>query len=189
MTVSQHGDATVRAPAPSTETTASQLPQSILRRVKEIQRAQGFNPRRSKSRPPGPSTKKDATRGEWSGPSTDERDPDLVGNSVRELIRHNDWREQISVASITAKWATIVGEEVAKHCQPLAFDDNTLIVQPSSTAWATQLRILAPAVIRRIADEIGSGIVVELQIVGPNNMSFKRGPKSVRGRGPRDTWG
>ena len=45
------------------------------------------------------------------------------------------------------RWPQIVGPEVAQHCEPQKYDEDerVLTVQCDSTAWATQLRLLAPS--------------------------------------------
>ena len=45
---------------------------------------------------------------------------------------------------VFARWPELVGEEVADHCTPESFADGKLVVRTDSTAWATQLRLLAP---------------------------------------------
>ena len=63
-------------------------------------------------------------------------------------------------------------------------------MQTDSTAWATQMRLLAPTVVRRLNEELGDGTVTVIDVRGPTCPSWKRGPRSVRdGRGPRDTYG
>ena len=64
------------------------------------------------------------------------------------------------------------------------------MVRTDSTAWATQLRLLAPTVVRRLNEELGHGTVALIEVAGPHLPSWKKGPRSVRdGRGPRDTYG
>jgi predicted nucleic acid-binding Zn ribbon protein len=41
----------------------------------------------------------------------------------------------------------------------------------------------------RIADGVGPGVVTKLNVHGPVAPSWAKGPKRVRGRGPRDTYG
>jgi predicted nucleic acid-binding Zn ribbon protein len=41
----------------------------------------------------------------------------------------------------------------------------------------------------RIADEIGPEIVKIVEVLGPRAPSWKHGVRSVKGRGPRDTYG
>ncbi len=63
-------------------------------------------------------------------------------------------------------------------------------MQTDSTAWATQMRLLAPTVVRRLNEELGDGTVRVIDVRGPNVPIWKRGRRSTRdGRGPRDTYG
>jgi len=171
----------------STTTPPIDVARSALNRLKNRTREQGHQPAYGKAQP----SRKPRTEGStnWSGPRADERDPEVIGNSIQQLLGDQDWQQHISVASLTARWAEIVGTEVARHAKPISFERHGLVLQASSTAWVTQLRIMTPKLLSRIADEIGPGVVAEVKIVGPNNLSFKRGPKSVPGRGARDTWG
>jgi predicted nucleic acid-binding Zn ribbon protein len=83
----------------------------------------------------------------------------------------------------------MVGRDVAEHAEPVSFEDGQLVVQAASTAWATELRLLAPALVRRLNDELGAGRVTSVRVLGPQAPSWKRGRLSVRGRGARDTYG
>jgi predicted nucleic acid-binding Zn ribbon protein len=88
------------------------------------------------------------------------------------------------------RWREIVGPDVADHCIPETFEDHRLVVRASSTAWATQVRLLAPTLLRRLDEEIGAGVVVQVKVLGPAGPGFGHGRRTVRGgRGPRDTWG
>jgi predicted nucleic acid-binding Zn ribbon protein len=98
------------------------------------------------------------------------------------------------VHGVFSHWDTIVGREVSQHCLPESFgpiqDGARLVVRTDSTAWATQMRLLAPTVVRRLNEELGDGTVTVIEVLGPRGPSWKRGLRSVRdGRGPRDTYG
>jgi predicted nucleic acid-binding Zn ribbon protein len=83
----------------------------------------------------------------------------------------------------------VVGEQVATHCTPETFEGKTLVVRADSTAWATQVQLLVPRLLRRIAQEVGAGVVEQVTVLGPAGPSFRRGWRAVQGRGPGDTWG
>jgi predicted nucleic acid-binding Zn ribbon protein len=94
------------------------------------------------------------------------------------------------VHGVFSRWDSIVGQEVAQHCLPEAFAETRLVVRTDSTAWATQMRLLAPTVVRRLNEELGEATVTLIEVVGPNMPNWRRGLRSVRdGRGPRDTYG
>lgn len=125
-----------------------------------------------------------------SGAHPDDRDPQLVGASVQRLVVEQGWSTDLAVHALFGHWDTIVGASVAEHCRPRSFADTELVVAADSTAWATQMRLLAPTVLRRLNEELGHGTVTKLIVDGPQAPSWRRGRRSVRdGRGPRDTYG
>ncbi|WP_129664387.1 DUF721 domain-containing protein [Phytoactinopolyspora endophytica] len=143
----------------------------------------GRSPRRS-----GRSSRPAAGSG-WSGPAADERDPQPLGAAVEKLSNEHGWEEDLSVHGVIARWAELVGADVAEHVQPENYEDTVLTVRADSTAWATQVRLLAPELVRRINEEIGHGTLTRVNVLGPQARSWTRGPRSVPGRGPRDTYG
>ena len=84
----------------------------------------------------------------------------------------------------------LVGPEIGAHSRAESFADGRLVVRTDSTQWATELRLLAPTVVRRLNEDLGHGTVVMIEVLGPHAPSWKHGSRSVRGgRGPRDTYG
>ncbi|MEO6512912.1 MAG: DciA family protein [Nocardioides sp.] len=125
-----------------------------------------------------------------SGAFPDERDPQLLDVTVNRLVDDHGWDVDLRVAGVFARWAELVGEEVAAHVTPESFSDGVLGVRTDSTAWAAQLKYLAPQLVKRLNAELGDGTVTLVEIAGPHLPSWKKGPRSVRdGRGPRDTYG
>lgn len=125
-----------------------------------------------------------------SGAHPDERDPQLLDTTLGRLVADHGWALDLKVHAVFARWPELVGAEVAQHCQPTAFADGRLTVRTASTAWATQLKLLAPTLVRRLNEEIGHGSVTVIDIEGPTAPSWKKGRLSARdGRGPRDTYG
>jgi predicted nucleic acid-binding Zn ribbon protein len=129
-----------------------------------------------------------------SGAHPDERDPQLLDTTIGRLIADQGWDTDVRVHGVFSHWDTIVGREVSQHCLPESFGPTDggarLVVRTDSTAWATQMRLLAPTVVRRLNEELGDGTVTVIEVVGPQGPSWKRGMRSVRdGRGPRDTYG
>jgi predicted nucleic acid-binding Zn ribbon protein len=128
--------------------------------------------------------------GRSSGAHPDERDPQPLDATVGRIVDDHGWDLNLRVQGVFARWAEIVGAEIAAHTHPETFDDGKLVVRTDSTAWATQLKLLAPSVVRRLNEDLGHGTVTVIDIRGPHGPSWKKGPRSVRdGRGPRDTYG
>ncbi|HJQ02074.1 MAG TPA: DciA family protein [Jatrophihabitans sp.] len=110
----------------------------------------------------------------------------IVGQSITEL----GWVGPLAEARLLGHWSSVVGAEIASRCQPVSLVDGELRISAESTAWATQLRMMAPQLLARICHELPPGTVRKLVISGPSGPSWKRGPWSMRGgRGVRDTYG
>ena len=130
------------------------------------------------------------TRGRVSGSHPDDRDPQLLDSTLSRLVEDHGWSVDLRVHGVFGRWGDLVGAEVAAHCTPESFSDGQLVVRTDSTAWATQLRLLAPTVVRRLNEELGHGTVTVIEVLGPRGPSWKKGRRSTRdGRGPRDTYG
>lgn len=117
------------------------------------------------------------------------REPQPMSEGVASLLRRMGWTEQVEVAAVTARWREVIGDQIADHCEPVSFEDGVLTLRASSTAWATQLTLMAGQIRHRLNEEFGREIVDELRITGPVTRSWTRGPRTVKGRGPRDTYG
>lgn len=128
-------------------------------------------------------------RSRASGAHPDDRDPQLLGSAVERLIRNRAWETDLQAQGVFARWAELVGAEIGDHCTPETLVDGKLVVRTDATAWATQLRMLAPQLVRRLNAELGDGTVVVIEVLGPHLPSWKKGLRSTRGRGPRDTYG
>lgn len=117
------------------------------------------------------------------------RDPQGVGAVFGRLLSERGWNSPVAVGSVMARWPELVGPEIAAHCTPESFHETTVLVRCDSTAWATQLRLIAPDLLRRFEHELGSGVVTAMKAIGPSAPSWRKGGRTVRGRGPRDTYG
>ena len=125
----------------------------------------------------------------YTGARRDPRDPRPLAGLFSKLASKRGWETSLDVAQVTSRWPDLVGHDVAAHCTVERFDPPTLVVRTSSTTWATQLRILKDGLLDKIEREMGRRVVEDIEIHGPVQRSFTRGRKSVKGRGPRDTWG
>ncbi|ORA36225.1 DUF721 family protein [Mycobacterium aquaticum] len=129
------------------------------------------------------------SRRSWSGPGPDRRDPQLLGVASQDLAKSRGWSTRVSEGAVFGRWRAVVGDQIADHANPTGLNDGVLTVSAESTAWATQLRMVQAQLLAKIAAAVGDGVVKSLKIVGPVGPSWRKGPRSVPGRGPRDTYG
>jgi predicted nucleic acid-binding Zn ribbon protein len=119
----------------------------------------------------------------------DDRDPQSLGSAIDRLVDEQGWGERSAVAGVVGDWAGVVGEVMADHVRVVGFDDGVLTLAADSTTWATQVRLLLPQVHTAVDARVGSGVVRRIVVQGPAAPSWTFGPRRVKGRGPRDTYG
>ncbi|HEY2042563.1 MAG TPA: DciA family protein [Jatrophihabitans sp.] len=125
----------------------------------------------------------------YSSARADSRDPAPLGAIVGKAVSELGWVAPLAEARLMGQWSSVVGHEIAAHCQPISLTDGNLRIAAESTAWATQLRLMTPQILGRITAELPRGLIKKITITGPVAPSWKHGPWSMRGRGVRDTYG
>lgn len=127
----------------------------------------------------------------YSGSRPDPRDPQGIESVLKKVLGNLGWNAGMSTGRVLDEWDDIVGERLAVHCRPVSFEDGVLVVSASSSAWASQLRMLTPQLITTIEERVGAHVISELKVTGPAaaERSWKKGRRTVTWRGPRDTYG
>lgn len=180
---------------PSPEDTASperlkgiDLVRRTLEEARAAARAQGKDAGRGRVVSRGP-RRVAGQRRSWSGPGPDVRDPQPLGRLARDLAKKRGWSGHVAEGTVLGNWSAVVGHQIADHATPTALNEGVLSVVAESTAWATQLRMIQSQLLAKIAAAVGNGVVTSLKITGPAAPSWRKGPRHIAGRGPRDTYG
>ena len=116
-------------------------------------------------------------------------DPQPLAAAIGGLLDGRGWQQQAAMGSVFGRWAEIVGPDLAAHTRPDTFADGELAVTADSTAWATQVRLLAPELIRRLNAELGDGTVRRVKLRGPAPPRRRGGWRVPGSKGPGDTYG
>ncbi len=162
------------------ELTGPDLARAALSRARAAAKAKGLSPGAPRRRRP------EASR---SGSGPDGRDPVVFGAMIRRLVAERGWEETTTAAGVLANWELLVGPEIADHCRPQSLTDGELVLVAESSAWATQLRLMTRTLQSRLADQVGPDVVQKIVVRGPAQADWRKGPRRVQGRGPRDTYG
>ncbi|GHE03858.1 DUF721 domain-containing protein [Streptomyces alanosinicus] len=175
---------TSKASKKADEPSGVDLARVALRAAQEQARARGDAARQ----------KKQARRGGGlrSGARADGRDPMALGAAINRLLTERGWEAPAAVGGVMGRWPQIVGDDLAKHCEPQGYDEDerVLTVACDSTAWATQLRHLAPALVARLNEDLGHGTVRMIKVLNPGGPARRYGPLRAPGSsGPGDTYG
>jgi predicted nucleic acid-binding Zn ribbon protein len=128
--------------------------------------------------------------GQSSIERTKNTDPQSLESVLSEVIAGRNWGKGVAEGNLFSNWEEIVGIEIAQHTTPISLVDGRLTIQSSSSAWATQMRLMQDDLLKTIANSAPGALVEQLNVIGPHAPSWKRGLRSIRGaKGPRDTYG
>ncbi len=117
-------------------------------------------------------------------------DPTLISDVLTNLVADRQWESGLAEGNLFAQWEKIVGSDIASHTTPISILDGVLLIQCSSTAWATQLQAVHDQLVTTISSSAPGALVESLRFTGPPTPSWKKGIRTIRGaRGPRDTYG
>jgi predicted nucleic acid-binding Zn ribbon protein len=148
-----------------------ELAREALAQAKADARKRGSVPGQGKRKGPRPVPVRDPGRG---------GDPKAFSSAIRELMASRGWEQRAAVGGVFGNWPGIVGPELAEHTRPEKFEDGELTVVADSTTWATQLRLLASTLVRRLNEELGHGTVRKVKVVGPSSGPRRPGAWRVR---------
>jgi predicted nucleic acid-binding Zn ribbon protein len=117
-------------------------------------------------------------------------DPQSLSSVLSEVIQNRNWNQGVAEGNLFSDWNTIVGSEIAEHTTPISLVDGRLTIQTSSSAWATQMRLMQDDLLKTISSSAPGALVEALVFIGPHAPSWKKGLRTIKGaRGPRDTYG
>lgn len=158
------------------------LPAIVVNRLRAAAAGRGFRPGMRSVR----KSKKEVVAPQFS----DGRDPVSLADIAERLMAERGWQEPLAAGGVMGNWEKIVGQQISENCVPESLDnDGLLVVRARTTAWATQMKLLTPKLLRRIEEEVGPDVVVEVRVLGPAGPSWGKGKRRVKGPGPRDTYG
>jgi predicted nucleic acid-binding Zn ribbon protein len=125
-----------------------------------------------------------------AAPGREWREPTTLAAAIERMLAARGWQAKATDSGVLARWDVIVGPEISSHATPVSLRDGVLELAAESTAWATQLRLLAPTLLSELRRELGAGVVTRINVRGPSAPSWRHGPVQMPGgRGPRDTYG
>jgi predicted nucleic acid-binding Zn ribbon protein len=159
---------------------------AALARARAAAAAKGLRPGQ---RVPARRRRKRTEAPTYTGPAADPRDPVILGEHLDRLLTERGWDADLAGGTVLARWDQIVGADIAAHSTAEGFAEGTLTIRASSTAWATQLRLLTGDLLGTIAESVGADVVSTIVVLAPGAPSWAKGRRVVKGRGPRDTYG
>ena len=102
-------------------------------------------------------------------------DPQSLEAVLAEMVAGRNWGQGIAEGNLFSNWAEVVGVEIAEHTTPISLVDGRLTIQSTSSAWATQMRLMQNELLKTISNSAPGALVEELNMIGPHAPSWKRG--------------
>lgn len=117
------------------------------------------------------------------------RDPRTLSDVLVTMSAEMGWNVELEQARVIGEWSEFVGEATAEHTEVIGISHGVLQIQCNSTTWATELRRLRAEMLTRLLLEYPDSEISDLRFLAPGAPSWRHGPRTVPGRGPRDTYG
>ncbi|MHA3723614.1 DUF721 domain-containing protein [Leucobacter sp. HY1910] len=117
------------------------------------------------------------------------RDPRALGDVLSIVSGDMGWSIELERARLLGEWAEFAGETTAEHTVVVGITNDVLQIQCDSTTWATELRRLRAEIVSRMLNEYPDAGIKDIRFLAPGAPTWRHGPRTVKGRGPRDTYG
>jgi hypothetical protein len=85
--------------------------------------------------------------------------------ALTAMIRELSQGRRGAHAELWARWREIVGAEMYRRSFPVSLRGKTLVVGVVSSSWLHEMSFLKTALLDRLAEEIGPGVVSEIKLV------------------------
>jgi predicted nucleic acid-binding Zn ribbon protein len=79
--------------------------------------------------------------------------PRPLAASLRDAARSLGAEGAVELAAVKARWADVVGPQVAAHAWPQSLRQGTLTVATDHHAWASELRSLSGQLVKSLQEE------------------------------------
>lgn len=107
-------------------------------------------------------------RAKYYGGDEIRRDPEEITDVLGTIIERVGTGANLAANTLVKEWATIAPVRWKEEARPVGIRRGVLLVEVSSGASATLLRHDTAALLSRVSDRLGSGVVeaVRVRVVG-----------------------
>jgi len=83
-----------------------------------------------------------------------------LGTSLEQVAGRFQRVDLVGMAAVHAAWPDIVDEPLASHAEPFKITGSTLVVTVDRPLWTTQVRLMSPVILERLAEHGVDGLSV-----------------------------
>lgn len=91
--------------------------------------------------------------------------PRRVSGLLSELARAGGWSPVMEAVRLRARWAELVGDQIALHTEPERINRDRLIVRVDNSAWLTQLSFFRGQIAGKVNSWLGEERVREVVLM------------------------
>jgi predicted nucleic acid-binding Zn ribbon protein len=82
-------------------------------------------------------------------------DPEPLSGLVPKILEDLGIGGGTRVVQVAERWLEAVGPEIAAHCKPVLFKNDTLEVDVDSSVWCQQLQLQSPEILAALREVLG----------------------------------
>lgn len=90
--------------------------------------------------------------------------PEDLASVIQRLVGDQRWDERLRGTSLFDVWEDVVGADLARHATPVRLAGGILVLEVSSSAWATQVSYLADELVQRANAALGQDLVTRVDV-------------------------
>lgn len=91
-------------------------------------------------------------------------EPRSIREGLDGVVRHLGAPDSSALTKIFGRWSDLVGDGLAPHVRPVRLHDGDLVLEVTDGAWATEVRFFESELLRRLAAEVGEGVVTSVRV-------------------------
>ena len=82
--------------------------------------------------------------------------PQSIGSILPKVMKKMGLSQKLKETQVISDWPKIVGEPIARHCQPVALENGYLTVNVDSSPWLNELqRYSKGMILKKLRERLG----------------------------------
>ena len=87
-----------------------------------------------------------------------------LGPSIQEFLETGGLSRVAQFRLIADVWDVVVGDDVARHCQPLRLDGDDLVVEVDHRGWVTELAFRQQAILQGLQNKVERQVARRIKV-------------------------
>ncbi len=93
------------------------------------------------------------------------RNTTSIGNAIQSVLKNIDAYDSYVKLYIVQNWKNIMPSPISEICKPLTFEQEVLVVEANSEAWAKELQRFKNQIIKQLNQKFSQLQLKEIKII------------------------